>query len=256
MGKFVVLLLLITVVGGGGYVGRDWARQQAFLIYSQKYARGVNEFYQTLESKSKFPHTRTWFNEIYYQRRWDVLSGWGKKLIEIDRKLRLQTEFAATVEKFWAAKSDFREQEKLKFFGLELKQLVGRLPPSKLPNSHWVFPLVALDLVSFNLQIEEHKKIDKRMDARLSQLEVIFQGQQEQDNSTFCTTHKTMTDRQNILNQMKQRCLDPANAQLPMCLQSGSYFQTELDQLQKLDQWNIDKLKQRWPQWREPACTQ
>ncbi len=131
-----------------------------------------------------------------------------------------------------------------------------RFPKSELKKSNRLINIVAEPLRLLKVLAEENQRMVRLVIQRLPQLEIIFQAQMEQDSNTFCLTHKTMQDRQSILEQMKERCMDPVNSKLPMCQQGATYFQAELVQLQKLDQWNIDKLKQRWPQWREPACAQ
>ncbi len=256
MRQLFLVLLFFAVLGGASYTGWEWIQKEAYVVFSRQYVQEVSELSQLWNSQAGYPQGRNWLNDFYYQRRWELLRKWAKILVEYNRKLHLQGEFVQSIESFIKNNGDFRDSEKMKFYVLELKDRMSRLPKSVIRKSSSLLNLIASRLAVLKVLVEENQRLVRRVVPRLPQLEVIFQAQFDQDSSTYCSTHKAMNDRLTILAQMKQRCLDPENAPLPMCQQGATYFQAELDQLQKLDQWNIDKLRQRWPQWREPACTQ
>lgn len=256
MRQLLLLLLFFAVTGGATFTGWEWVQKQSYIVFSRQYVQEVSDLNQLWNSQAGYPHGRNWLSESYYQRRWELLNQWAKILLEYNRKLHLQGEFIQTVEAFSKNQFDFKNTEKMKFYVLELKDRLSRLPKSEIAKSNPILNYVVTRLVVIKALVEENQRLVRRVIPRLSQLELIYQAQYDEDATTYCSTHKTMGDRQTIIEQMKQRCLAPGNAALPMCQQSAAYFQAELDQLQKLDQWNIDKLKQRWPQWREPACAQ
>lgn len=255
MKQILLILLLFSVMGGTAYTGWQWTQKQAYVVYSRQYIEEVNELVQLWTAQTSFPQSRNWLHDFYYQRRWELLSQWAQGLVNYNKELHLQGDFIQTVDTFIKNRIDFRDSEKMKFYILELKDRANRLPKSELSKNNILFRFAVEKLYVTQLLIDENQRLLRRVSAKLPDLETIFQAQFDQDSKIYCSTHQTMNDRHAILVQMKERCLEAANANLPMCQQGASYFQGELDQLQKLDQWNIDKLKQRWPQWREPACT-
>lgn len=256
MRQFLLILLFIAVFSGGTYVARDWVQKQAYVIFSRQYVQEVADLAQTWNSQSAYPQGRQWLSDFYYQRRWELLVNWGKALMDFNRNLHLQGEFIQTIEKFAEGKADFREADKMKFYVLELKDRANRLPKTELRRTNSIFNLVVPQLVVLRALVWENKQMVRRVASRLPQLNSMFQAQQEPDTNSYCLLTKAMHDRQTIVMQMKEKCADTSNAPLPMCQQGAVYFQSEIERLQKLDQLNIDNFKQRWPQWREPACAQ
>jgi hypothetical protein len=256
MRQLLLLLLYFSVLGGSTYIGWEWVQKQAYVVFSRQYTQEVAELDQLWNSQVAYPQGRNWLNDLYLQRRWSLLNDWSKLLINFNRKLNLHGDFVETLEKYSKSAIDYRDTERLKFYILELKDRLTRLPKSGLGKNNPLFMTVVSKLVLAKALVEENQKLVRSSLPRVPQLELIFQAQLDHDTTTYCSTHKTMRDRESIIAQMRERCLETGNARLPMCQQGASYFQSELAQLQKLDQWNIAKLKQRWPGWREPACAQ
>lgn len=255
MRQLLLNLLIFAVIGAGAYVGLAWSRQQAFLFYSQQFIQEVDETVQIWNRQVGYPLSRQWLNNLIYQRRWEILNEWGKQLIDYDQKLNLHTEFIQAIEKFLQAPTDFRDFEKVKFYALELKQRSKRLPKSQIARQKRLMAAVAGDLEAFKGLLQEHKLlINKKVTPQLASLEMALrgqQGQQQADVTSYCQIHKSVGARQSILEQMKAKCGEPANAKLPLC-EPGA--QSKFEELQKLEQASLDRVKQQLPQGREPAC--
>lgn len=254
MRQILLNLLMFGVLGGALFVGHGYSQQQAFIVFSQSYAQEVNDTYQLWANQSAYPKTRQWLNETVYQRRWEVLNIWAKQLMVYEQKLGQRTEFVRAIEKYMKAPTDFRDPEKIKFYSLELTQLMKRLPKSDFSSHKRILNFVASDLDASKRQAQEHKKISQKIHAKISQMEVAFAGHSAPETANFCSAKKSFQERQKFYADLKAQCNEASNRDASICKSLADQLQLQLNELEKEQQANAEKIRQRWPQWREPAC--
>lgn len=248
-------LLFFLVFGAATYVGYSYSQQQAFLVFSQSYAQEVNECYQIWMGQASYPKTRQWLSETIYQRRWEVLTNWGKQIVQFEKKLGQRTEFGQAIEKFMKSPADFRNPDKIKFYSLELAQAVKRLPGSEFSGHKRLLNFVASDLDNSRKFALEHKKISQKIQARIHQMETALGANASAESSNYCSNRKSFEDRKKFLSDLKEQCGEPSGQKFSFCKNQASLIDSQLGELVKEQQAKVAEIQQRWPQWREPACT-
>lgn len=254
MKQLLMFSLFLLVLFGSAYIGWEWVQKQAYVVYSRQYVQEVIELQQTWNSQLSYPQSRELLNDYYYQRRWTLLSQWAKLLVDYNLKLHLSGEFNQTLTKFLQKPFDFKDNEKIKFYALELKDRLSRMQGSQLNKNSKLFNTVVTNLVLFKSLVDENKILSKHVFQKLPQLEAELQFDINIDAKAICTIQTQLNDRYKALNELKQFCLNTKNAKQIMCLNSAAYFQADISNLEKFDNYTLYKIKSHKTNGRSPAC--
>ena len=254
MKQFLMIILFFLVLSGSTYVAWEWVQKQAYVVFSRQYVQEVIELQQTWNSQLSYPRGRDLLSDFYYQRRWALLNNWAHLLVDYNIKLHLGGEFNQTVDNFLHQPIDFRDNEKIKFYALELKDRLSRMQSSQLKKNSKLFNTVVANLVLLRSLVDENKNLSRQVFQKLPQLEVELQFQLDIDTKSICTIQSQLNAREKVINELKQFCLNSINAKQILCQISKGYLQSDISNLKKVDQLTLNKIKSHWTNGRNPAC--